>query len=96
LANGHYTKIKNGMELVLSMFGLGKTGLFINNNGTEKSVILFSVDDRINPNYYKDEAVPHFVEDNQTKNITSLNGNLMKTIITEGLKIYHPRPEKIL
>jgi hypothetical protein len=43
------------MELVLGMFGLGKTGLFINNNGAKKSVILFSVDDRVNPNYFKEE-----------------------------------------
>lgn len=43
------------------MFGLGKTGLFINNDGNMKSVILFSVDDRINPNYYKDEAALYFI-----------------------------------
>jgi hypothetical protein len=64
------------------MFGIGKSGLFINNSCGEKSVILFSVDDRINPNYYKEEASLYFIENNTTKSIKSLNGALMRKIIT--------------
>lgn len=78
------------------MFGIGKTGILINNNGKEKSVVLFSVDDRINSNYYKDEVALYFIEDIETKTIKSLNGASMKKIITQGLRIYHPRPDKIL
>jgi hypothetical protein len=70
------------MELVLSMFGIGKTGLLINNYNGEKSVVLFSVDDRVNPNYYKEEAALCFIENNITKAIKNLNGALMRKIIT--------------
>lgn len=44
------------------MFGIGKTALILSNNGVEKSVIMFSVDDRVNPNYYKDQNALIYVE----------------------------------
>ena len=80
------------MDLILSMFGIGKTGLFISNNGIETSYLLFSVDDRVNPNYYKEESGMVFIENNVTKNIENLNGKIVKKILMEGLKIYHPHP----
>lgn len=64
------------------MFGLGKTGLFITNNGIQKSVILFSVDDRVNPNYFKEESALIYIENNESKNIENLNGKIMKQVIT--------------
>lgn len=62
LATACYSKVKGGMELVISMFGIGKTALILSNNGVEKSVIMFSVDDRVNPNYYKDQNALIYVE----------------------------------
>ena len=32
LASSFYSKVEGGMELVISMFGIGKTGLIISNN----------------------------------------------------------------
>ncbi len=55
------------MDLVLSIFGTGKTGLMISNNGTETSYVLFSVDDRVNPNYCKEETGMVYIENNVTK-----------------------------
>lgn len=33
-----------------------------------------------------------FIENNVTKNIENLNGKIVKKILMEGLKIYHPHP----
>jgi len=57
---------------------------------------LFSVDDRVNPNYFRDESVMYYIEEEQTHKIKNLNGRTMKRVIYEGLRIYHPNPEKIL
>jgi|JI7StandDraft_1071085.scaffolds.fasta_scaffold499071_2 hypothetical protein len=34
MANSCYSRVKCGMELILGMFGIGKTGVFVSHNGT--------------------------------------------------------------
>lgn len=57
---------------------------------------MFSVDDRVNPNYYKDSAAMIFIENNVTKAVENMNGKVLKRVITEAIKLYHPQPDKIL
>jgi hypothetical protein len=54
LANAHYGRVVDGMELVLSIFGIGKTGVLMSRGGGVMTVAMFSVDDRVNPNYYRE------------------------------------------
>ena len=49
--------------------GLGKTGLMICNDGKFKKIILFSVDDRINPKYSKNPNGYLWIEEIETRRI---------------------------
>lgn len=69
------------MDLVLGIFGIGKTGIVVSNNDHATSVVMFSVDDRVNPNYYKEEAAMIYVESNSNGKMENINGKIMKKII---------------
>lgn len=80
----------------LGILGLGKTGVVISNDGRDQSVIVFSVDDRINYKFYQNSEAMFYIEDIHSKAIKNMSGHIQKVIILQAFKIFHLSLEKIL